>query len=138
MKNLSIIMAILAVLFILPVAKKYISGDEISGSSRKAAYASAKKVKAHIPPDQRMVFDFAFGVLEEMKTAEGGEKAFLDTVGGLTPEQVIELAKKEVNAKIAARDGKFAQYQSWEDMMRKLTAANKALRDQPERQQGSR
>lgn len=136
MKALYAIMAILAVIYILPVIT---GGDrEVSGSSRKAAYRSAVKVKKHLPTEERMVFDFAFGVLEEIKTAEGGEKAFLDAVGGLTPEEVIELAKKEVNAKIAARDGKFAQYQSWEDMLQKLTSTNKKLRAIEDRQQGSR
>jgi hypothetical protein len=137
MKNLSILMAILTVLFVLPVAKKYLTGDEINGSSRKAAYISAKKVKTYLPPEERMVFDFAFGILEELKTAEGGEKLFLDTVGGLTPEEVIATAKKEVTARIAAHDGKFTEFQSWEDMLKKLTSDNKALRAMRERQQGS-
>lgn len=136
MKALYAIMAVLTVIYILPVL---LGGDrEVSGSSRKAAYKSAVKVKKHLPTEDRMVFDFAFGLLEEIKTAEGGEKAFLDAVGGLTPEEVIALAKKEVNAKIATHDGKFAQYQSWDDMLNKLTATNKKLRAMEDRQQGSR
>lgn len=137
MKNLYIIMAVLTAIFILPVTKNYLSGDELSGSSRKAVYASAKKVRGHIPPDERMLFDFSLGIVEEIKTVEGGEKAFLSAVGGLKPEEVIELAKKEAGAKIAARDGKFAQYKSWDDMLKKLTATNKSLRSQPDRPQGA-
>lgn len=135
MKALYAIMAILTVLYILPVACK--GGSKISGTTPKAAKESAKKVKRFLQADQRTEFDSAFGVLEEIKNTEGGEKAFLEAVNGLTPEEVVALMKKEVDAKIAARDGRFVQYQSGEDMLHKLTSANKSLRAMKEREQGS-
>lgn len=134
MKALYAVMAILALMYVMPVITG--GSNEISGSSRKAAYKSAIKVKRFLTADERMVFDFAFGVVEEIKTEEGGEKAFLDAVGGLKPEEVIELAKKEVGAKIAARDSKFVQYKSWDDMLYQLTKTNKSLRSLQERPQG--
>lgn len=136
MRTLYILIAVMALIFVLPVMKKFSSGHDINGSSRKAIYSSAKKVKRYLPADQRVVFDFAFGVVEEIKTAEGGEEAFFSAVNGLAPEQVIELAKQEVTKKIAARDPKFSQYESWDDMVKKLTAATEPLRNLPERQQG--
>lgn len=134
MKALYAVMAILALMYVMPVITG--GNNEISGSSRKAAYKSAIKVKRFLSTDERMVFDFAFGVVEEIKTTEGGEKAFLDAVGGLKPEEVVELAKKEVNAKIAAGDSKFVQYKSWDDMLYQLTKTNKSLRSLQERAQG--
>jgi hypothetical protein len=94
---------------------------EINGMSRETAYKSAIKVKRYLPTNERVIFDTAFGLLDKIKSAEGPE-AFAKAVDGLEPEEVIELAKQEVDIKIATGDPEFKQYVSWDDMVAKLTA----------------
>lgn len=120
MKYIYWLMAILALMYILPVITK--SADSINASSVKTADKSALTVKKYLPADERVVFDTAYGIVKEIKMEEGGEDAFLSSVKGLTPQEVIELARKEVNARIAKGDGRFAGYRDWDEMIAKLTA----------------
>jgi hypothetical protein len=120
MKYIYWLMAILALMYILPVITK--SADSINASSVKTADKSALTVKKYLPADERVVFDTAYGIVKEIKMEEGGEDAFLSSVQGLKPQEVIELAKKEVNARIAKGDGRFAGYRDWDEMIAKLTA----------------
>jgi len=111
-------LALLAVIYFLPAFMS--RSDEINGSSREAVYKSAIKVKRHLNTDERVLFDTALGILDKIKSEEG-QNAFVDTVDGKTPEEVIEMAKNEVNIKIAAGHPDFKQYSSWDDMIQKLT-----------------
>jgi hypothetical protein len=119
MKYLYWLMAILTVMYILPVLTK--SSDSINASSMKTADKSAMHVTKYLSADDRVIFNTAYGIVKEIKMEEGGEDAFLSSVGGLKPQDVIELAKKEVNARIARGDGKYASYRDWDDMIVKLT-----------------
>jgi len=119
MKYLYWLMAILAVMYILPVLTK--SGDSINGSSMKTADKSAMYVTKYLVADERVVFNTAYGIVKELKMEEGGEDAFLSSVSGLKPAEVIELARKEVNARIAKGDGKFAGYRDWDDFITQST-----------------
>jgi hypothetical protein len=119
MKYLYWLMAILTLMYILPVFLK--SGDSINASSMKTADKSAMYVTKYLTADERMVFNTAYGIVKELKMEEGGEGAFLSSVDGLKPQEVIELARKEVNAHIAKGDGKFAGYRDWDEMLAKLT-----------------
>ncbi|HLF96850.1 MAG TPA: hypothetical protein VI457_06880 [Methylococcaceae bacterium] len=119
MKYLYWLMAILAVMYVLPVLTK--SGDSINGSNMKTADKSAMHVTKYLPADDRVIFNTAYGIVKEIKMEEGGEDAFLSSVKGLKPQEVIDLARKEVNARIAKGDGKFAAYKDWDDMIAKLT-----------------
>lgn len=56
-----------------------------------------------------------------MKSKEGPD-VFVKAVDGLKAEEIISLAKDEVNAKIAAGDPDFKAYTSWDDMIAKLMA----------------
>lgn len=122
MKILAAAMVILAVIFFLPPLMS--TSNKISGASQKAADRSAKQATKKWPPDERRVFDTAFFVLKDLKADEGPE-AFLEAINGLTPDEVIELAKREVNIKIATGDPDFKQYSSWEDMLRKLSESTR-------------
>lgn len=119
MKYLYWLMAILTVMYVLPVLTR--SGDSINASSMKTADKSAMAVTKYLIADERVVFNTAYGIVKELKMEEGGEDAFLSSVGGMKPQEVIELARKEVNARIARDDGKFAAYRDWDDMIAKLT-----------------
>lgn len=112
------VMVILALLYILPVACS--NGKEINGASHQTAYRSAMNVKRHLPEQDRVIFETAFGILDQIKSEEGPD-AFSDAVDGMTAEEVIALAKEEVNKKIAEGYEDFAQYRSWEDMIAQLT-----------------
>lgn len=122
MKILAAVMALLAVIYFLPAFMS--RTDSINGASREAAYRSAIKVKRYLPTDERVTFDTAFGLLDKLKSEEGPD-SFATAVNGLSPEEVIELAKREVNIKIATGDPAFKQYGSWEDMLRKLSEGTK-------------
>lgn len=120
MKAGFVLLALLAIIFVLPVT---CSGSrEIHASSLKSAYQSARLVKNYLRDDsERLAFQIAFGTLQQIKTEEGGEQAFLETVDGKNAEEIIALARGEVNARIARGDQRFANYQSWDDMVQQLT-----------------
>ncbi|MDD2768378.1 MAG: hypothetical protein PHT19_06565 [Methylococcus sp.] len=117
MRILAAVMAVLAVIYFLPAFMSRTT--EINGVSKAAAYKSAMKAKRYLSTNDRVIFDTAFGLVDKIKSAEGPD-AFAKAVDGLTPEEVIELARIEVNAKIAAGDPEFKQFASWDDMIAKL------------------
>ncbi len=119
MKFIAGIMAVLAIIYFLPAFMQ--GSHEINGKSRETAYRSAIKAKRYLSTDDRVVFDTAFGILDKIKSEEGPD-AFASAVDGMEPDEVIELAKHEVDAKIAAGSPDFKQYTSWEDMVSKLTS----------------
>jgi hypothetical protein len=123
MKIIAAVMAVLAFIYFLPAFMSHT--DEINGKTRESAYRSAIAVKRYLPTDERITFDTAFGLLDKLKATEGPE-AFAKAVDGLKPEEVIELAKSEVNIKIATGDPAFKEYSSWEDMLRKLAEGSSA------------
>ncbi len=115
-----IVLIVVAVMFFLPATCS--SSRKVHANSLQNAYRSAKIIKNYIRDDsKRLEFQIAFGTLQKIKTEEGGEDAFLDAVDGKTAEEIIELARQEVNAKIASGDKQYAKYQSWEDMVKQLT-----------------
>ena len=120
MKAGFVLLVLLAVIFVLPVTCS--GGRKIHASSLKSAYQSARIVKNYIRDDsERLAFQIAFGTLQQIKTEEGGEKAFLKAVDGKTAEEIIALAREEVNARIQKGDKRFARYSSWEEMVQQLT-----------------
>ncbi|WP_133718002.1 hypothetical protein [Methylocaldum gracile] len=114
-------LALLAVIYFLPAFMS--RSEEINGTSREAVYKSAIQVKRYLNTDERVLFDTALGILDKIKSEEGPD-AFVNTVDGKTPDEVIEMAKQEVNTKIAAGHPDFKQYSSWDDMIQKLTNGN--------------
>lgn len=118
------VMAILAVLYFLPAFMRMQGGKELNGSTTEQLKKSAMQVRRAMPTADRTTFDMAFGILEKIKSEESPE-AFAQAIDGLKPDEMIELARREVNVKIAAGHPDFKQYASWDDMVQKLTASNK-------------
>ncbi|MDD5033206.1 MAG: hypothetical protein PHE55_00480 [Methylococcaceae bacterium] len=114
-------MAILALIYFSPVLMQMRNSNEIHGSTTKQVKKSAMQVRRNLANRDRNAFDTAFGLLEKLKSPEGPE-AFAQAVGGLSTDQVVELARKEVNAKIAGGDPDFKAYASWDDMLEKIAA----------------
>jgi hypothetical protein len=125
MRILAVIMGVLAVIYFLPAFMS--QSKKINGISREAAYKSAIKVKRYMPTNDRVLFDTAFGILDKIKSKEGPD-AFAKAVDGLKPSEVIELARREVDAKIKSGDPEFSQYTSWDDMIAKLVDNDMGLR----------
>ena len=121
MKVLLAFMVVLALIFFAPPVLKRFNSSEIHGSTDKKVMQSLKDVRHSMATEQRHVFDVALGLLQKFREQEG-ENAFANTVSGKSPVEVIELAKKEVEAKIAAGDAEFKQYTSWDDMLSKKAA----------------
>ncbi|CAL1239057.1 hypothetical protein [Candidatus Methylocalor cossyra] len=118
MKILAAVMALFAIIYFMPAFMA--RTDEVSGKTRAAVYKSAVKVKRYLPTDDRVLFDTAFGILDKIKSQEGPD-AFVAAVDGKSPEEIVQMAKQEVNAKIAAGDPEFKKYGSWDEMVRALT-----------------
>ena len=117
-KILAWIMALLSIPYFFPAVMRMYEGHELSGSTVEQVRKSALKVRRAMPPDERTLFDTAFGVLEKIKN-EDGPDAFVNAVDGLKPEEVIELARQAVNQKIAAGSEEFKPYHSWDEMISK-------------------
>jgi len=115
------LMVVLALIFFAPVIRQYTSSTEIHGSTDKQVQHSAMKVRRNLPTQQMHTFDVAFGLLKEFKSG-AGENAFAEVVGGKSTEEIVEMARQEVAAKIAAGDPKFKDFKSWEDMLSKEAA----------------
>ncbi len=120
MKALIALIAILTVIFILPIT---CSGrGKMQASSLRGAYKSARLMKNYIRDDtKRLEFQIAFGTLQKIKTEEAGSEAFLDAIDGKTADEIIAMAKEEVNKRIAQGDKRFAKYKSWDEMVQQLT-----------------
>jgi len=119
MKALIALIIILAIVFILPVT---CSGrGKMHASSLRSDYKSARLMKNYIRDDaKRLEFQIAFGTLQKIKTEEGGSSAFLDAIDGKTADEIIAMAKAEVDTRIAQGDKRFAKYKSWDDMVQQL------------------
>ena len=130
MKILVVVMAVLAVIFFTPPILKKFNSQEIHGSTEKQMMQSLKDVRHNMLTEERHTFDVALGLIQTFRASEG-EKAFINTVNGKNPTEVVDMARKEVEAKIAAGDADFKQYTSWEDMLSK-----KAAEDAPKKPAG--
>lgn len=127
------LMAVFALIFFAPVIKHYSSSNEIHGSNDLQVQKSAMSVRHSLPTQQMHSFDVAFGLLKKFRANEG-ENAFANTVSGKSTDEIVEIARKEVEAKIAAGDPDFKQFTSWDDMLTKEAAQDapkKAASPQP-------
>jgi hypothetical protein len=111
---------VLAVIYFFPAFQHMQMGRAISGSTLSEVKKSAVKVRRKMSTEERNRFDTAFGILEKIKGDEG-QDAFVKSVSGLDSEQIVELAKQEVEGRIASGQPEFKQYSSWDDMIAKLT-----------------
>ena len=121
MKFLFALMVVLALIFFAPPVLKKFNSQGIHGSTDKEVLHSVKDVRRNLPTQDRHAFDVAFGLLKEFKSGEG-ENAFAQAVGGKSTDEIIEMARQEVAAKIAAGDPRFKPFSSWDDMLSKEAA----------------
>lgn len=122
MKILAAVMALFAVIYFLPAFT--MRTHAINGANQKTALHSARDIKRTLSTNDRVIFDTAFGILFQIKSKEG-EKAFLEAVDGKSSDEIVELAKHEVNVRIAAGDPDFKKYTSWDNMIEALTEGEK-------------
>lgn len=121
MKIVAGIMALLAFIYFFPAIMHMQTSHKIKGASTEQVKKSAMQVRRSMPTNELHIFDTALGILEKYKSQEGPE-AFAQAVNGLEPLEVIELAKREVDSKIASGDPELKQYASWDDLVTKLSA----------------
>ena len=114
MKVIFWIMGLLAVMYFMSAFTH--STKTIDGSSQRSASNSVKKLKRYMSTQQQHIFETSYGVLGAIKSKEGPD-VFLPFVDGKTPDEIIELAREEVNARIAAGDPDLAKYGSWENFV---------------------
>ena len=133
MKILFAVMAVLAVIFFTPPVLNRFNSQALHGSTDKKIMQSSKDVRHNMATEERHMFDEAFGLIQKFKMQDG-ENAFAKTVDGKSPEEIIDIARKEVEAKIAAGDPEFKNYKSWDDMLSKKAAEDapkKSANQQP-------
>lgn len=114
MKFLFWAMGLLAVIYFMSVFTSSTHG--IDGSTQRSAANSVKKLKRYMTTQQQHIFETSYGVLGAIKSKEGPD-AFLPFVDGKTPDEIIDLARQEVSARIAAGDPDLVKYGSWENLV---------------------
>ena len=114
MKIIFWVMGFLAVIYFMSAFTQ--GTRSIDGSSQRSASNSVKKLKRFMSTQEQHVFETSYGVLGAIKSKEGPD-VFLPFVDGKTPEEIIDLARQEVNARIAAGDPELSKYGSWDNLV---------------------
>jgi len=120
MKIIFWVMGLLAVIYFMSVFTQSTHG--INGANQRTASNSVKKLKRYMTTQQQHIFETSYGVLGAIKSKEGPD-AFLPFVDGKTPDEIIDLARQEVSARIAAGDPDLVKYGSWENLVGLGTAS---------------
>lgn len=94
------------------------NSNEINGHSLKTALRSVKHIKERLPPNKRLEFEIAFGLIRD--DIKDNDK-FLSYVGGKSSLEIIEAAKilfqgqkKGINSS--------NKYDSWEAMLAQVSS----------------
>ena len=114
MKIIFWVMGLLAVMYFMSAFTH--STKTIDGASQRSASNSVKKLKRYMSTQQQHIFETSYGVLGAIKSKEG-PNVFLPFVDGKTPDEIIDLAREEVNARIAAGDPDLVKYGSWDNFV---------------------
>jgi hypothetical protein len=122
MKFLVGLVIVLAIIYFAPPFLQMQNSRQIQGNTVSQVKKSALKVRKSMSTSDRNVFDMAFGIVEKIKSEESPE-AFVKAVNGLEVDQLIELAKHEVNIKIGTGYPDLKAYSSWDDMVAKAIAS---------------
>jgi hypothetical protein len=94
------------------------SGNAINGHTTKTAYRSIKMIKGKLAPETRIEFEVSFWAIRD---ANKDDSAFLSAVDGKKPEEIIATGKEIYQQRKAAGVKEYAQYASWEEMIRKFS-----------------
>ena len=120
MKVIFWVMGLLAVIYFMSAFTQ--TTKTIDGSNQRTAQNSVKKLKRYMTTQEQHIFETSYWALGAIKSKEGPD-AFLPFVDGKTPDEIVDLARAEVNARIAAGDPDFTKYGSWDSLVG-LGAAN--------------
>ena len=113
-------------------------GNEVSGRSMKGAYRSVNYIKNRLPTEQRIEFELSFWALrDDIRNKED----FLDTVGGKTPEELIELGKALYQKRKNEGYEKYDKFNNWDQMIshyaQERLDQNKRKRAEPKESENS-
>ena len=89
-------------------------GNQINGTSLKTTFRSVKALKERLPPEKRIEFEVAFGLIRDQFK---DEKAFLQQVDAKQPEQIIEIGKELFQANKRRQPDVYAKFATWETMI---------------------
>lgn len=90
----------------------------INGKNNRAASTTMRKVKHYLPRDQQLEFEIAYWTTRD---AVQDNRVFLDTVDGKTAAEIIEIGKKYFSERKAAGVPSYTKYDSWSDMLAKVS-----------------
>lgn len=110
MKIISTVFVFSMCLFLIGCSK----GSQVSGRSLKSANKSVSRIKDRLPTEQRIEFEVSYWTLRD---SIKDKEEFLDTVGGKTHEELIELGKEVFQQRKNAGFRKYDQYNSWDQMI---------------------
>lgn len=114
MKILFWVMGLLAIIYFMSVFTA--STKSIDGSNQRSAVTSVKKLKRYMTTQEQHIFETSYWALGAIKSKEGPD-AFLPFVDGKTPDEIVELARTEVAARIAAGDPDFVKFGTWDKLV---------------------
>ncbi len=89
-------------------------GNQINGTSLKTTFRSVKALKERLPPEKRIEFEVAFGLIRDQFKDEG---AFLQQVDAKQPEQIIQIGKELFRASKQGQPDVYAKFATWENMI---------------------
>lgn len=93
-------------------------GNQINGRSLKTANRSASYIKNRLPTEKRVEFEISFWSLrDEIKDKD----AFLESIDGKTPEELIEMGKELFNKRKQVGFTEYQKFSSWEQMIATYT-----------------
>ncbi len=90
----------------------------INGKNDRSASMTMRKVKHYLPVEQQLEFEIAYWTTRD---AVKDNRVFLDTVDGKTAAEVIEMGKKYFAERKAAGIPAYTKYDSWDDMLVKVS-----------------
>ena len=93
------------------------NSEEVSGRSVRTANKSAIYIKRHLPVEQQLEFEVAFGTVHD---AIRDDKEFLKKVGSKKPDEIIAMAKEIFQERKNAGMKGYQQYTSWDQMIAKF------------------
>jgi len=114
MKIISTVFVFSMCLFLIGCTK----GSEVSGRSLKSANKSVSRIKDRLPTDQRIEFEVSYWTLRD---SIKDKKEFLNTVGGKTHEELIELGKEVFQQRKNDGFREYDKYNSWDQMITEFT-----------------
>ncbi len=110
MKIISTVFVFSMCLFLVGCSK----GSQVNGRSLKSANKSVSRIKDRLPTEQRIEFEVSYWTLRD---SIKDKEEFLNTVGGKTHEELIELGKEVFQQRKNAGFRKYDQYSSWDQMI---------------------